>query len=230
MKQVEIKNKYGEKMVGELHKGIKDKLIIICHGYKSSKDHPANRGIAEGLNKRGWPVFRFDFSGAGDSEGKSTVMVNKQVEDLETVINYFRNKYKAIILMGGSLGAIPATIATARSKDTAGLVTINGFFGSHKLGPMFKKNYYGYRLLTVLVPKFRSDYVFFKEHMKPENISVPTLVIYTERDEIVDFDQSIDFYSRLTTRKELARLPLYNHDITGKGDATLVVEKIDKWL
>src|SRR3989344_3074798 len=44
-------------------------IVVMCHGFASSKDQISNRDLARELVKRGLSVFRFDFTGCGQSEG-----------------------------------------------------------------------------------------------------------------------------------------------------------------
>jgi len=117
------------KLVGVLHKKSNTTLIIICHGLGGSKDFPSIKMLADALWTKGFSVFRFDFSGVGESDRLIIPTLDRQVKDIGAVLNYFR-AFKKIILIGGSLGALSATLATLKYSHVSSLVTINGFFGS----------------------------------------------------------------------------------------------------
>ena len=228
-KKIFIINKQGYKIYGILHLAKNKNLIIICNGYDSTKDFLSIRLLAEGLNKKGFNVFRFDFTGTGESEGPKNVFLKQQVDDLDSVINYFKTS-KKIILLGGSLGALSASIVSIMNSNISGLVTVNGFFGTSKLGKQVRKTYFLYRFFTFIKRDHRLDYRFFKNNFLPEKIKIPVLVIYTKNDNIVAPEQSIEFFSKLKTQnKKLHDLFLIKHDLIGKGDVNKVVESVFNW-
>lgn len=225
-----ITNNGGNKLVGIFNPGKGKKLIIICNGHNSTKEHPSIVGLAEGLNRKGYDVFRFDFSGTGESEGIRKIFIEQQVGDLDSVVNYFK-KYKTIILLGGSLGALPAAIVSILNKKVTNLVAVNGFFGGHELGKLNKARltYSIFRIATILLPKYRKDYEYFKNNLIPEKIKIPTLVLFTKNDKVVSPIQSKRFYSKLTgtKNKKLLVLPLLKHNLSGIGDVEKIVNEIN---
>jgi uncharacterized protein len=72
-----------------------EKCIILCHGIGYHKDEDENifKNFAEKLFKLGFSVFRFDFRGQGESEGKSIDMtVMGEAEDLNSAVKFLREK------------------------------------------------------------------------------------------------------------------------------------------
>ena len=199
--------------------------MVICHGLGGSKDYPTIKKLAEALWERGFSVFRFDFSGIGESDGPFIFHLDCQVRGVGAVLNHFR-AYKKIILIGGSLGALSATLATIRYPNVSALVTINGFFGSHSLDVHHKVLYYTWRLLAGILPSFQQDKLLITKGFQPENIPVPVLVICTKRDHVVDYHQSFDFYNQLKTKKKLEILPLEKHNLKGPSDVIRVANAI----
>lgn len=64
-KRVCIQNSYGEKLVGILHETGSKEVVIICHGFRSSKDGIPMVNLAAAFEKEGISAFRFDFAGNG---------------------------------------------------------------------------------------------------------------------------------------------------------------------
>jgi len=152
------------------------------------------------------------------------------VEDLDSVVNYFKS-FKDIVLLGGSLGAIPATIVSILNKRVISLITVNGFFGMSKLGKEIIKTYYLYRFLALINKKHRQDYRFFKINFLPEKIKIPILVIYTKNDDVVNPIQSEIFFSKLQAkRKKISSLTLKKHNLTGEKDINKVIKSICDWI
>lgn len=73
----------------------------------------------------GFPVFRFDFSGCGDSEGElQSVLVDDWQQDLACAIDFFRQKtgITQCLLWGLRLGAGLALMHERSSKEIFGLI------------------------------------------------------------------------------------------------------------
>jgi len=114
---------------------IRDCGIVLCHplGQEYIWSHRTLRLLAGGLSKVGFPVFRFDFSGCGDSEGDCEQWRIKQwLMDIDSAIAELktRGKVKRLCLIGLRLGANLARMAGANRADIMAIVlcdpVING--------------------------------------------------------------------------------------------------------
>ena len=199
-------------------------LIIVCHGFKSSKNHPAIQGIVDYLYKEGHTVFPFNFS-----EASKPFNLQQQVRDIQQIVDHFTS-YKHIILLGGSFGALSAMLCTVTDKRISGLITINGFFGQRPLlrGPIF--TYLAFRVLTNVVAKYKQIWSYYRKHYSPEKISVPSLVIYAEDDQTLDTSQSQNFYDQLMAKREVYVLKNGDHNLSKENNVTEVSSVIDSWL
>ncbi|KAL0337280.1 UNVERIFIED_CONTAM: hypothetical protein Scaly_2003100 [Sesamum calycinum] len=104
--KITIQNKRGEKLVGILHETGSANLVVLCHGFRSSKDDNIMVNLAAALETEGISVFRFDFSGNGESEG-SFQFGNyiSETEDLRSVVEYFRGINRlTVAVLGHSKG------------------------------------------------------------------------------------------------------------------------------
>src|SRR3972149_8169279 len=62
-------------------------VVILCHGYRSSKDSESTAKLAAELLKRGLSNFRFDFTGCGESEGElSELLPSQGLDDLKSAV------------------------------------------------------------------------------------------------------------------------------------------------
>lgn len=116
-----IENK-GNKIFGVIHRPVgveTPPCVIIMHGFASSK-HGTNRAhvtLSEKLAERGVASLRFDFRGAGDSEGSlSEISIEDMVSDALSVLNYAETieEMESIGVFGSSLGGAIAMLASAR--------------------------------------------------------------------------------------------------------------------
>jgi alpha-beta hydrolase superfamily lysophospholipase len=114
-------------MAGVLHEPVaKCKTIVIAiHGLMSSKESSVIKHTCIELARAGIAAYRVDLSGNGDSEGRFEDSVpSKLIEDVETVIDQFRNQYQRVILMGHSLGAI-LSFSVCASRKVDGIIAIS---------------------------------------------------------------------------------------------------------
>ena len=116
---IEINSPDGNKISGNLQKKEPNRqLLIICHGYKITQEHPALKTIAQKLHKKGHAVFTFNFS-----DDKTGLNLPQQVSDIRAVIAHFKT-YEEIILLAGSFGALSTAIVATNSPKVKSLITI----------------------------------------------------------------------------------------------------------
>jgi pimeloyl-ACP methyl ester carboxylesterase len=209
--RVELLNRQGEKLVCLWNKGKRKTLVVIAHGFLSDKNHPGIVKVATWLKHQGFSVCRFDFTGCGESEGRWSLSVKQQMEDIVAVVDHFAD-YGEIVLMANSYSALPATIAAYTQPKITKLVTINGFYGGVPKAFWLKCLYLGAKLGARYWRFLEGEYLFIEQRFKPEKIRVPVLVVCSEYDEIVDNGQAEAFYQALKTKKKLVRVDA-DHEI-----------------
>ncbi|KAF9681010.1 hypothetical protein SADUNF_Sadunf06G0181200 [Salix dunnii] len=106
-RRVVIENNHGEKLSGILHETGSKQLVIVCHGFQSSKERIPMVNLASALEKEGISAFRFDFAGNGESEGLFQYgNYRREAEDLRAVVQYFRGENRVIsAVIGHSKGS-----------------------------------------------------------------------------------------------------------------------------
>ena len=117
----------GNKLFGVLHRPEVENppVVVVMHGFASSKIG-SNRCwvyLAEALSKAGVAVFRFDFQGAGDSEGShDQLTAERYVSDALAVTRYLeKEKFDRIGYFGSSFGGAISVIAAALHKKIKSL-------------------------------------------------------------------------------------------------------------
>lgn len=80
-----------------------EKVIIIAHGFSTSKNNKIFKDMSSGLAEK-FDVFIFDFRGHGQSEG-IFYFSSKEDKDSKAVYDFLAPKYKEIGLIGFSFGA-----------------------------------------------------------------------------------------------------------------------------
>jgi pimeloyl-ACP methyl ester carboxylesterase len=182
------------------------------------------KAINQRLYEHDHAVFTFNFS---DTHGMD---LERQVEDIKDIIDHFATDYEEFILIGGSFGALSITIASKRSTKIKGLITVNGFFGSGKLGRPLLPKYYTFRAMTITSAKARKFWKFYKEQFSPRELRLPVLVIHSMADEQVSIRQSRDFFEQLPGPKEFQTLKTSDHNLMPLTETDDIVRMIDEWL
>lgn len=110
MEKFELKNRYGLKIVGEIHKPENPiGLAFVLHGLGGFKEQVSIIAIVETLFKNGYMVVNFDATNSyGESEGKyENATTQLHYEDLVDVIGWAKEQswyIKPFVLIGHSLG------------------------------------------------------------------------------------------------------------------------------
>ena len=104
----------------EAVKGTEDKIVIVIHGFGSSKESPTARMMLEGLPEKGIGAVAFDFPAHGISPVDGDEMtVEGCVADLKSVENMVRAKYPNadISIFATSFGAYLSLLYLSKSNE-----------------------------------------------------------------------------------------------------------------
>ncbi|KAK3014611.1 hypothetical protein RJ639_009110, partial [Escallonia herrerae] len=129
-RRIDIRNKHGEKLAGILHETGSTEIVIICHGYRSSKDRIPMVNLAAAFKNEGISTFRFDFAGNGDSEGSFQYgNYRREADDLHAVVHYFfAEKLSVAAIVGHSKGGNVVLLYASRYDDVHTVVNVSGRF------------------------------------------------------------------------------------------------------
>ncbi len=117
-----FKNSKGNKLCGILSNPSPHEekpIIILCHGFSTSKEGRTYVRLEEILNGSGISTFRFDFFGHGESEGKfEEITTFEAVDDIQNAIRFLRESgCKKIGLVGSSFGGMASIIEAGQTND-----------------------------------------------------------------------------------------------------------------
>lgn len=93
----------------------RDTVVVICPGFFQSKDTPTFQRLA-GVLADSRDVLAMDFRGHGRSSGLYTFSA-KECIDLEAVLDWARQRYQRIGILGFSLGAAIAINTLSKRQD-----------------------------------------------------------------------------------------------------------------
>ncbi|XP_058213664.1 uncharacterized protein LOC131325422 isoform X1 [Rhododendron vialii] len=132
--KVIIPNNNGEKLVGILHESGSVEIVILCHGFRSTKENDTMVNLAVALEKEGITVFRFDFSGNGESEGSFNYgHYWSEAEDLRAVIQHFSGtSRRTSAILGHSKGGNVVLLYASKYHDIPTVVNVSGRYDLKK--------------------------------------------------------------------------------------------------
>lgn len=167
----------GEKIFGVLHtplqRGEGTPLVIVLHGFASHKVG-TNRSyvtLAQELSAKGIATLRFDFRGAGDSEGvPSKMSLEAFFLDIAAVLRFAKERgFAKIGFYGSSLGGSLAVAAAAKiakiqslvlwAPPASGSLWLQDYLASHTQSPGAGaadalKSYRGVTITSQLLEEF----------------------------------------------------------------------------
>ena len=99
---------------------------LFAHCFTCSKDLKSVGWISRALVERGIAVFRFDFTGIGESEGDfADTDFSSNLDDLEAAAEFLRTEHQGPqILIGHSLGGAAVLAAAERIPEARAVATI----------------------------------------------------------------------------------------------------------
>jgi len=244
----------GKKIFGVLHTPTgknRAPAVLFCSGFggnKSGKFRVFVR-LSEELAKIGIASFRFDYRGAGDSEGTTEEMtVESQVNDALVCLKFLTEDSRIdpvrIGLLGRSFGGLVSLLAARRLGGVKGLALWAPVFDSTPWKPLWES----FRLnqlnasqkqevlnLPGGIPNVAFLMQFFKLDMKDAiaNLKhVPILHIQADRDQIVK-DEHAEAYKQarlgpMETR--FVRLPNSDHDFSDFTDQQTAIQETCQWF
>lgn len=242
MRKVSIKNKRGERLIGILHEGKNKELVIFCHGRLCSKSSFFYPALCRKTAKLGFPTFRFDFSGNGESQGgfrQSTL--TKSIEDLSCVCSHFEAQgYELHCIIGHSFGAVISLVFQSMHQKANLLVDIAGVldqrqqtqerFSREQIEKIQARGF-------ITKDKIRISKEYLNDRLSYGNIgrlasaiTVPVLVVHGSADQEVPVDSSVRMMNFLNPKSRLSLVLGADHYFKKERHRQKLFSEIAKWL
>lgn len=248
----------GQKMFGVLHLPYQMErpvpAVLICSGFAGSKcgKYRVFVALAQELARQGVAVMRFDYRGAGDSEGEfSEITIESQVSDTLACLNFLKKDLRIdgvrLGLMGRSLGGVITVLSAVQYQAVKSLALWAPVFSSEPWKKMWETlaiaspEAMKQGALSHLPPNIPSvpsvEFLkqFFRVDLKKELNQIrhiPLLHVHGKQDEFVAFEHAIA-YEQACQRQDHARfisLPNSNHDFSNEVERKLAVEETCQWF
>ena len=204
-----FENSRGSRLCGILANPTSNKngpIMILCHGFTTSKDSSTYVRLEEILNGKGISAFRFDFFAHGESEGEfEDITISEAVDDILNAIRFLKKLgYSKIGLVGSSFGGIASVIVASKtdhlfilalkspvSDDLGKLVAQES---KQEIKTWKEKGFIYYTSSDGRGLKL--NYSFFEDDKKvngyeaAKKIKIPALIVHGDNDESVSIEQS----------------------------------------
>ena len=187
-----------------------DKVVIIAHGFFNSKDAVLLKELAAELSTD-YDVIVFDFRGHGKSSGLF-YWTAKEPQDLEAVLDYAKDKYKEVGLIGFSLGAAISLITAALTDKVDSLVSVSAPLDFAKIEYHFWELDPYFDIFYNVVGKGRIGKSirpgpFWVKKERPIDIvgkiKIPVFYIHGQRDWLIKPWHSEELYKNTQSHKKL---------------------------
>ena len=207
--KIHFSNSKGNKIQGILSNPTSETnapVIILCHGFTTSKDNSTNTQLEKIFNNHKIATFRFDFFGHGESEGNfEDITISEAVDDILNAINYLKSKgFSNLGLVGSSFGGMSSIMAASKTDELFVLVLkspVSDYYEvdtkrrtKEEIEDWKTKGYVIHR--NSKGEEKRLKYSFFDDfknnnaYEAAKKIKIPTLIIHGDEDKTVPVEQS----------------------------------------
>lgn len=118
----------GKKIRGFFYPSYGNDLVLVLHGFTGNKadHHFMLKQFAECIHACGYSCYRFDFLGAGDSDGlfHEEASIASQIEQVKVLVNEFQKEGYRVHLFAFSLGGVIAS-HIAKQENIASLFLLS---------------------------------------------------------------------------------------------------------
>lgn len=215
---------------------------LFAHCFTCSKNFKIIKNLSKTLTKHGIGVFRFDFTGLGESEGDfADTNFSSNIEDLIAAAKYMESHLKGpAILIGHSLGGAAMIQAASRITSSKAVATI-----AAPSSPTSIKDKFGAKLDTIqtegkaTVTLAGRDFTIKKQFIDDleennmdeiiKNLDRPLLIFHSPVDNIVSIDNAAHIYKMARHPKSFVSLDDADHLLSKEEDGIFVAEVIAAW-
>lgn len=224
-KEVKIKTKDKKVIYGTLDAVAKSKgLVVFVHGLGGHQNEHIFYNAAKYFNGKGHSTFRFDlYSGDKGSRTLSQSTITTHNQDVDAVVNKFKNQYKNIFLVGHSLGGL--SILKANLNPVKGLILWDSTYNLRKIveeGTKFNKSLNAYIVnwgMEILIGKKMVDeWINFSTPKElAKRVKIPMKIICAGKGKLIKAGK--EYYQNASGPKELAIIKNAGHNFNEPGTA-----------
>jgi len=217
--------------------------VLLAHCFTCNKSLRAAGHITKGLLAQGIAVFRFDFTGLGESEGDfSETNFTTNVQDILSAADFMRQEgYAPNIIVGHSLGGTAVLKAAALIESVRAVVTIASPASPSHVAEQFsdsKKKIEEFGEATVVLAgrnftikqQFIDDLESVSIISDIAQLKKALLVLHAPLDETVGVHHAATIFQTALHPKSYISLDQSDHLLSKPSDARYVGQLIAAWV
>jgi len=215
--------------------------VLFAHCFTCGKDIAAASRISRYLVQHGFAVFRFDFTGLGNSDGDfANTNFSSNTQDLLAAASFFEEKYQAPeLLIGHSLGGAAVLAMASELPKVKAVVTIGA---PHEAGHVIHNfdahletiESLGEAKVSLGMREFTIKKQFLDdlnnqttEHI--QHLNKALLVMHSPVDLTVDISDAEKIYKAAKHPKSFVSLDTADHLLSKPADSEYVAQTISGW-
>ncbi|MFQ5679904.1 MAG: alpha/beta fold hydrolase [Gemmatimonadota bacterium] len=235
----------GERLVGRLDlpaDGAPHAYALFAHCFTCSKDLKAAVNLSRALAGARIAVFRFDFTGLGESEGDfADTNFSSNVEDLVAAARFLEREHgPPAILVGHSLGGAAviraaAEVPSARAVATIGAPCDPAHIRHHLTGSLEEIEERGEAEITLAGRSFRIRRHFLEDLEETRmreaiaDLGRALLIFHSPVDQVVGIENAARIYEAARHPKSFISLDGADHLLTRRADSLWTGRVLAAW-
>lgn len=245
-KNIEFSGSQGTNLsarIDEPDEGISKGAVLFAHCFTCSKNLRAVGHVSRTLTEHGMGVFRFDFTGLGESDGDfADTNFSSNIDDLKAASEYMEQEWAAPrMLIGHSLGGAAVLQASHQISSAEAIATIgapcNPKHVTHHLidkkDEIEKKGKARVKLagrIFTIKKQFLDDLEGQKMDEIIGTLGNPLLIFHSPVDQTVGIDNAAHIYELAKHPKSFISLDDADHLLTNEDDAKYVGSVAAAWV
>ncbi len=244
-KKLEFPGSVGETLSARIDfpdEGEADAFVLFAHCFTCSKNLKAAGHITRALNDKGFAVFRFDFTGLGESEGDfANTNLSSNIEDLVAAANYMSEEFRSPgILVGHSLGGAAVLQAVHKVESCKAIVTIAAPSNPEHVKKNFKPKLdeieqKGEAEVTLAGRTFKIKKQFLDDlesanmNNRIKDLDRALLIFHSPIDNTVGINNAAEIFEQAKHPKSFISLDKADHLLNNEEDSSYVGTMLATW-
>lgn len=243
--KLNFENRNGLQLSASLDLPLREKpkaYAVFAHCFTCGKNVRGERNISLALTQEGFAVFRFDFTGLGQSEGEFyKTNFSSNVDDLEDAARFLADNYEAPqLLIGHSLGGAASLMAASKLEFVKAVTTVGAPAEPAHVAHLFQAiedriSQEGEAQVNIGGRPFLIQKQFLEDIQQTDLGSVikslrkPLLVMHSPQDTVVGIDNAKKIYAQAWHPKSFISLDGADHLLLKKEDSLYAGKTIAAW-
>lgn len=237
-KEIKIKTNDKKIIIGTLGKDNKktDKLVVFVHGFTGNSNEHIHFNGSKLFSSKGFDTFRFNlYSGeAKNTRHFKDTSISLHGSDIDTVVNFFRKKYKLIFVVGHSYGGTSLLFTNYEFIDgyvfwDASYISSKDVTADIKLNKNINRYVMDWGVEMLIGTKFIEEIKNFPDCgglMK--KIKKPVLFVTAGR--LGNSKADVKYFKMANQPKELINIKTADHNFNNWKDEEELLNKTYSWL